>query len=83
MDFEDLDSQMRELVNPVREYFPKNPEKAFNYFRKLYPEVIAGTIVTMVWGFMEYEDTKTNPYANTIPLTLKDMTLVKDPHILN
>ena len=82
-DYETFGNQMRELVSPVREYFPKNPEKAFDYFRKLYPEVVAGTIVTIVWGFIEYENSMKNPLSNTKPLTLKDMAFMRDPNILN
>ena len=82
-DYSSMDEQMRELANPVREYYPKNPELAFDYFRKLYPDVVAGTIVTMVWGFIQYEKDMSNPYTNTRPLTIKDHTIYKDPNIRN
>ena len=78
-----LDKEMRELVTPVREFFPDKPEKAFEYFQSTYPDVIAGTIVSLVWGYIEFNNTLKNPFYNTRPITRKDIFMTKDPNLFN
>jgi len=80
---EDMNIQMRELANQVIEFFPSHPESAFKYFRELYPDIVAGTIVNMVWGFIEYDFHSRLGIAYTRPLRRRDLMILNDPNLRN
>ena len=78
-----INNEMEEIANTVREYFPDSPHMAFNVFRKTYPDIVAGTVVSLVWSFLEYEATRKNPLHNTRDMRPEDCDFFRQPHILN
>ena len=82
-DFRALDNQMEELASQVEEHFPKNPSRAYEHFSNMFPEIVAGTVVSLVWGFLEYKLGKKYGFLNTRPLHIDDMGITTNPYILN
>ena len=80
---DNINKQMRELANQVKEFFPSQPESAFDYFREMYPDIVAGTIVNMVWGFIEYDLNKKLMVVNTRPISKRDLMVFLDPNVRN
>jgi hypothetical protein len=79
-----MKSEMKELADQVREYFPFHPRSALKYFRLSYPHVIAATIVSMVWSYLELEMMeRAGLFKFTRPMELNDLQILQDSHSLN
>lgn len=82
-DFKELDNQMEELASQVEEHFPKNPNRAYEHFCHTFPEVIAGTVVSLVWAFLEYRLNQKYAHLSTRPLQPEDISIFSTPNIFN
>ena len=82
-DFERLDNQIEDLASQVEEHFPKNPNGAYEYFSNMFPEIVAGTMVALVWGFLEWRLSQKYGFLNTRPIQISDIGIFTSPHILN
>ena len=78
-----MDSEMKELADQVREHYPFHPESAFNYFRLSYPEIVSATMVSLVWGYMEFETMMRTGTKFTRPMDKQDIMLFRSPFIKN
>ena len=78
-----LESEIKELAEPVREHYPWHPESAFSYFRLKYPDIVSATMVSIVWNYFEFEQMMKTGTKNTRPMTRDDLQLFKSPVLLN
>ena len=82
-DFEKLDNQIADLASQVEEYFPKNPDEAYKHFSHMFPEIVAGTMVSLVWGFLEWRLSQKYGFIETRPIQRSDISIFTSPYILN
>jgi len=47
--------EMAYLAGEVRQFFPKEPDLALEYFQQSYTRLIALLIVSMTWNYLEAE----------------------------
>jgi len=78
-----MESEIKELAEPVREHYPYHPESAFNYFRLTYPSIVSATIVSLVWGYLELEDMMRTGMKFTRPMDKQDLQLFRSPFLMN
>ena len=71
-----VNDEVKELADQVREHYPRHPESAFSFFRSTgYPAIVSATLVSVVWGYMEYEMMKKKGMSMTRPISKEDMNI--------
>ena len=75
--------ELKSLADQVREFYPLKPELAFNFFRISYPEIVSATMVSIVWGYMEYEAMMQTGLKFTRPMRKRDIGIFNNPFLLN
>ena len=78
-----MEQEMKALADQVREYFPSQPESAFSHFHTSYPKVVAVTLVSLAWNYMEFEAMMRPGLKFTRPIERSDIDLFNSPFIKN
>ena len=78
-----MESEMRELAEPVREHFPFHPELAMQYFRLSYPSIVSATMVSLIWSYLEFEQMMKTGVKFTRPMERQDLQMFRSPFIRN
>ena len=82
--FQRINQEVKELADQVREHYPTHPESAFEFFRSTgYPAVVSATLVSVIWGYMEYEQMMKTGMNMTRPMKLDDLVTIMHPHNMN
>ena len=81
--FKSLNQELKALADQVREYYPTHPESAFTTFRSTYPAVVSATLVSLGWGYMEYELMMKTGMSMTRPMQPEDLITIMHPNNRN
>ena len=80
--FKAINQEVKELADQVREHYPTHPESAFEFFRSTgYPAIVSATLVSVIWGYMEYEQMMKTGMNMTRPILPDDLNI--HPHMWN